>query len=186
MPHPHEPYQRFQQWYDEYFSFVYLFLVGYFAQRKIFVTDSEVEDMVQNCFMALLERKTNTPIEYPMAYLKKTAISQVRLFLEKKQRAGLKISVEPHHLHQLSDPNQHSALEWRESEQKVWALIQGILNQIESRLVFLRAVQGYSYKEIAAEEGMPNEQHLHTIYHRAKSKLYRHLKNLGYDSQQIR
>ena len=179
-----DPYHLFQSWYDEYFSFIYLFLVGYFEKRRIIVRECEIEDMVQNTFLAILERKENKPITYPLAYLKRTAVSQARIFLEKQQKAGIKTS-SAHLLNQLTVPAKTSAMEQEESEQKVWTIIKSILNQVESKLVFRRVIQGDSYKEIAAENDMPNEQHLHTIYHRAKVKLHDHLKNMGYDESQI-
>jgi len=175
------PYQNFQSWYDEYFSFIYLFLIGYFEKRNIPVRDSEIEDLVQNTFMAILERKTKVPIEFPLAYLKQTAISQARVSIDKKLKANIKTNTDQLFQHTPS-VRPSNKLEREESEQQVWSIIKGILNQVESKLVFQRIVKGYSYKEIAAQEDMPNEQHLHSIYHRAKTKLYHHLKNIGFDN----
>ena len=76
-------------------------------------------------------------------------------------------------------------MEREESEQRVWVIIKTILNQVESKLVFRRIILGDTYKEIAAEKDMPNEQHLYTLYHRAKVKLHHHLKNLGLDNSQF-
>jgi len=175
------PYQNFRRWYDEYFSFIYLFLVGYFEKRNIPIRDSEIEDLVQNTFLAILERKTNSPIDFPLAYLKQTAISQARVCIDKKLKIQIKTNTD-----QLPQTNTSirpsNKLELEESEQQVWSVIKSILNQVESKLVFQRIVKDYSYKEIAAQEDMPNEQHLHSIYHRAKIKLHRHLKNIGYDN----
>ena len=171
----------FESWYEAYFSFIYLFLVGYFEKRNISVDELEIEDMVQNTFLAILERKATSPIEYPMAYLKQTAISQARIHIEKKQKVKLKNS-STDLLNRIPLPTTSSKLETEESEQKVWQFIKSILNQVESKLIFRRIIQGDSYKEIAAEQDMPNEQHLHTIYHRAKGKLQHHLKNLGPDN----
>jgi len=155
--------------------------VGYFEKRSIPIHDSEIEDLVQNTFLAILERKTNSPIEFPLAYLKQTAISQARMCIDKKIKLQIKTNTDQL---LLKNPSirPSNKLEREESEQQVWSIIQSILNQIESKLVFLRIVKGYSYKEIAAQQDMPNEQHLHSIYHRAKIKLQRHLKNIGYDN----
>ncbi|MFK7808819.1 MAG: RNA polymerase sigma factor [Saprospiraceae bacterium] len=174
------PYQQFQSWYDEYFSFVYLFLVGYFEKRNIPVRDSEIEDLVQNTFLALLERKTKAPIIYPMAYLKQTAISQARICIDKKIKTNLREKKQRLSPQPISTTPSNQ-LEKQESEQQVWFIINNILNQIESKLVFQRVVKGYSYKEIAAQEDMPQEHQLHSIYHRAKIKLHRYLKDIGYN-----
>jgi DNA-directed RNA polymerase specialized sigma24 family protein len=170
------PYQDFQTWYDEYFSFIYLFLVGYFDKRHVPISEAEVEDLVQNTFLAILERKTNTPIEFPLAYLKQCAISQASLCIAQKKKA-----LAP----ELTEQLQHCAapiqMERDESDQQVWRLLQKILNPMESTLVYQRVVQHYSYKEIAAQGNMPNEQQLHSMYHRAKIKLHHYLKNNYFD-----
>ena len=62
-----EAYYLFQRWYDEYFSFIYLFLTGYFSKRKIEVRESEIEDMVQNVFLAILERKEKYANRIPIS-----------------------------------------------------------------------------------------------------------------------
>ena len=181
MQKQNNPYQDFQIWYDEYFSFLYLFLLGYFEKRNIPISDSEVEDLVQNTFLAILERKTNSPIEFPLAYLKQTAISQARISIDQKLKIQIKIDTDQ--LLQKSPsilPN--NKLEQEESEQQVWSIIKNTLNQVESKLVFQRVVKDYSYKEIAAQDDMPNEQQLHSIYHRAKIKLHKHLKSIGFDN----
>ncbi|HHS95360.1 MAG TPA: sigma-70 family RNA polymerase sigma factor [Phaeodactylibacter sp.] len=165
----------FKEWYDQYFSFVYLFLVGYFANRGIHVEQCEIEDLVQNTFLALLERKTNRTIEYPLAYLKKTAISQARLFIEKKHKRNIQKD-NTALLEQIAVPP-CPAFEQKNAEQHILHIIEKILNPIESKLIFQRIVKGFSYREIAQQDDMPKEEHLYTLLHRAKSKLLKHWKN---------
>lgn len=171
-------YQQFRTWYDQYFNFIYFFLIGYFKKRQIYVRESEIEDLVQNTFLSILERKSGAPIEYPMAYLKQTAISHARVFLDKKIRAGYHLPPEQA-LSSTPAPSKISAMEQQEEEQKVWQLMGSILNPLESEIMYKRVVKEYSYKEIAEEEGMPAASYLHTLFHRAKIKLSTHLKKNG-------
>jgi len=112
----------FKDWYDKYFRMVYLFLKGYLSAKQISHSEKEVEDLVQNTFLSILERKSDKPIEFPAAYLKKTAISQVRIYYQRKNRVN--------------------------------------------------------FKEIAQQENIANEKHLHVLYYRAKIKLYNYFKNI--------
>lgn len=171
-------YQQFRAWYNQYFNFIYFFLIGYFKKRQIYVRESEIEDLVQNTFLSILERKSGGAIEYPMAYLKQTAISQARQFLDKKIRAGYQLPPEQA-LSNTAAPSKPSAMEQREEEQKVWKLMENILSPLESQIVYKRVVKEYSYKEIAEEDGMPAAPYLHTLYHRAKIKLSTYLKGNG-------
>ncbi len=172
--------QVIQEWYDQYFSFLFLLLMAHFRKRNIKVKESEVEDLVQNTFLALLERKKDTPIAHPKAYLRQAALSQARMFLDKKMRQGFPVAPEIALQNRVAQ-NARTNLERKEEEQVVWRIMAGVLNQLEQSIVYKRVVQGYSYKEIAAEDDMPKEQYLPTLFHRAKSKLFNHLKKRGYD-----
>lgn len=130
-----------------------------------------------------MERKSGNPIEYPLAYLKQAALSQARRYTDKKFRQGFQVAPEIA-LENTAAQEAYSTLEKKEEEQKVWDLLANPLNQMEQSVVFKRVVEDYSYKEIAREEGMPNEQYLQTLYHRAKNKLIHYLKNAGYDKPQ--
>lgn len=162
-------------WYDQYFKVIYLFVKGYLAKQQIPYREKEVEDLVQSTFLSILERKTDTPIEYPLAYLKKTAVSQIRIFYERKARIQIRRTSDQL-IAKIAEPPKRSNLEKFEDEQQVWNLLNRILNQLESSIVFKRAVQGYSYKEIAQQENISSEKHLHVLYHRAKLKLHRYFK----------
>lgn len=170
-----DSFQKFKTWYDQYFSFLYFFLVGYFKKKGIYVGESEIEDLVQNTFLAILERKSQVPIEYPMAYLKQTALSHARQFLDKKIKAGFIVPPEQV-LHNTAIHQSKSKIEREEEDQRAWQIMERVLNPLESKIVYKRVVKGYSYKEIAAEEGMPKESYLHLLFHRAKIKLTNHLK----------
>jgi len=174
-----DSYQEFKAWYDQYFSFLYYFLVGYFKKRQIYVKEEEIEDLVQNTFLSILERKSKTPIEYPMAYLKQAALSHARQFLDKKFKAGFLLPPELT-LQNTPCPSSVSDLERAEEDQKVKGILSKVLNQMEHKIMYQRVVKGDTYKEIASEEGMPAESYLHTLYHRAKIKLSNHLRDLGY------
>ena len=166
----------FKAWYDQYFPMLYLFVKGYMLKKQIPFREKEVEDLVQNTFLALWERKSDQPITYPIAYLKKVAIREVVAYVEEKKRINQR-AISDQLLEKIPQQNSPSRMEKAEEEQQVWGLLGTILNQLECKIVFKRVVQGYSYKEIAQQENIANEKHLHVLYHRAKLKLYQYLKN---------
>jgi len=167
----------FKDWYDKYFRMVYLFLKGYLSAKQISHSEKEVEDLVQNTFLSILERKSDKPIEFPAAYLKKTAISQVRIYYQRKNRVNFK-EINDQFLEKVADHTKYTSGEKEKEEQQILGLLGRILNHLESRIVFKRVIQEYSYKEIAQQENIANEKHLHVLYYRAKIKLYNYFKNI--------
>ena len=172
-----------RQWYDQYFPFLFLFLQAYFRKRGFEVAKSEVEELVLITFLSLLERMSDSLFAHPLAFLIMTALSLAQLFLDRKLKRGTSLAPEAV-LSQRAAPRGPSALERREAEWGVWRLMSGVLSQLEQTIVYKRVVEGYSYREIAAEKDMPREQYLPTLFRRAKHKLYRYLKQNHYDKPQ--
>ncbi len=168
------------EWYESHFDMIYFYAKGFFSSRRVYASESEIEDIVQHTFLNVLERKKKDPIDNPEAYLIRTAQSLSIKLLDKIIKRGYRVEESVQNQIGQWSPK-ILAMEEKESQLSILNFIKNILTEQEVNIFYKRAVLDYSYEEIANEEGHERVFNLHTIYHRAKVKLQNHFQKKGKD-----
>lgn len=124
-----------------------------FFRGRVRSTD-DITDLVQETMLRFLRAQQTSKIDAPQHYLRRTAVN---LLIKHEMRGSTRIArasvdmIEDIHGPIAIDPQRE--LEGRE-ELEYWDNVLSLLKPKTREIFLLSRVEGYSYKEIAAEYGM--------------------------------
>jgi RNA polymerase sigma factor (sigma-70 family) len=126
----------------------------------------DAEDVVQDCYIKMLERNKEEVVQNEEAYMMRMVRNACLDLLRKKRPEELE---ESYAVMKLAQTDIHRQLEAKEQLQRL-KILMNLLSEKQRSVFFLRDIEGYELAEIESMTGMNNEA-VRTNLSRARKQL---------------